>query len=69
MPKCPMKSKDLREIADLASFNYLQLKTRRRLHALAKWLAAQEEAPKVPHASDCAHWVDEPCDCITGKDI
>lgn len=20
-----------------------------------------------PHASDCAHWVGEPCDCITGK--
>jgi hypothetical protein len=20
------------------------------------------------HASDCAHWAGEPCDCITGKD-
>jgi hypothetical protein len=22
-----------------------------------------------PHASDCAIWVDEPCDCVTGKEI
>lgn len=21
-----------------------------------------------PHASDCAVWVSEPCDCITGRD-
>ena len=23
---------------------------------------------EMPHASDCAVWVEEPCDCITGKE-
>ena|SRR5689334_16108675 len=24
--------------------------------------------PAMPHASDCAYWVGERCDCATGKD-
>jgi hypothetical protein len=27
-----------------------------------------DDADGVNHASDCAHWVDEQCDCETGKE-
>ena len=28
---------------------------------------AKERQEEVNHASDCASWVSEPCDCVTGK--
>lgn len=29
--------------------------------------AGEPPPPNIPHASDCASWVGEPCDCVTGK--
>lgn len=31
-------------------------------------LAAELSAFRMPHASDCAVWVNEECDCETGKE-
>lgn len=33
----------------------------------AEFVAGYYGADERPHASDCAHWVGEPCDCVTGK--
>lgn len=30
--------------------------------------AARPEVRPIPHASDCAVWVGENCDCVTGKE-
>lgn len=33
-----------------------------------KCKAEKDVEPTYPHASDCAIWVAEPCDCVTGKE-
>lgn len=31
--------------------------------------AERANPTEYPHASDCAHWVGESCDCVTGKSL
>lgn len=46
---------------------YRELLAERRLGAdLAAGLRRIEAAREMPHASDCAAWAQEPCDCIIG---
>lgn len=36
---------------------------------LMVWANVLQDEPDKPHASDCAYWVDEPCDCVTGQNL
>jgi hypothetical protein len=39
------------------------------LEAALGWKLPEKHGPPMPHASDCASWAGEPCNCVTGKDV